>query len=74
MPDCELLQGCPFFQDQMKGLDSIKDMFKKKYCRGDFSDCARYIVFKALGRANVPADLIPNQVNRAKQVIAAWKS
>ena len=33
-----------------------------KYCKGDNSGCARYMVFKALGREEVPLDLYPNQV------------
>jgi hypothetical protein len=70
MADCELLNGCPFFNDRMQGLEVIKEMLKKRYCKADNSNCARYMVFKALGRPKVPADLIPNQADRAKQIIS----
>ena len=71
MADCELLKGCLFFNDQMQGLEAAKDMLKTIYCKGDNSTCARYMVFKALGRPKVPADLIPNEFDRAKQIISS---
>jgi hypothetical protein len=70
MADCECITGCPFFNDQMQGMDSIKELMKKRYCKGDNSGCARYKVFKVLGRAKVPANLIPNQLDRADKIIA----
>ena len=69
MADCELLAKCPFFNDQMKGLDAIKDMLKRRYCQGDKKKCARYMVLEKLGRENVPADLAPNQQDRARKII-----
>jgi hypothetical protein len=33
---------------------------KRKYCGGGSSQCARYIVAKALGLAEVPGNLFPN--------------
>jgi len=71
MAECELLKGCLFFNDQMQGLEAAKDMLKAKYCKGDNSTCARYMVFKALGRPRVPVDLIPNEFDRAKQIISS---
>lgn len=70
MPDCECLPKCIFFNDQMIGLDGVKDMLKHRFCRGDNSQCARYVVMKALGREKVPSDLAPNQIDRARQIIA----
>jgi len=58
----------------MIGLDAIKEMMKRRYCLGDNSDCARYMVFSTLGKGQVPADLIPNQPDKARAVIAAAKS
>jgi hypothetical protein len=45
------------------------EIYKKKYCLGDNVDCARYMVFQKLGKANVPADLYPNQSNIAQKLI-----
>ena len=70
MSDCECLAGCLFFNDQMKGMESVKDMMKRKYCKGESKDCARHMVFETLGKPRVPANLIPNQVERARQIIA----
>jgi hypothetical protein len=70
MADCKLLAGCPFFNDQMQGLETTKELMKQRYCRDDYSGCARFMVFSALGRPKVPADLTPNQVDRAKQIIS----
>ena len=46
-------------------------MIKKKYCLGDNTECARYIVFKKIGKANVPADLFPNQKDNALRLVAS---
>ena len=69
MPTCECVPKCPFFNDRMQGLSVMKDMMKKKYCQGDNSKCARYMVFKRKGSAAVPPDLIPNQMDRAKELL-----
>jgi hypothetical protein len=68
--DCECLPTCIFFNDKMANMPGLSDLFKKKYCRGDSRQCARYLVFKGLGRANVPPDLYPNQVERARTLVA----
>lgn len=70
MADCECLSGCRFFNDKMANMPSISEMFKKSYCKGDNSKCARYVVFKALGRPKVPENLFPNQLDIAEHIIA----
>lgn len=70
MFECECLPTCPFFNDNMKGFENIKEMLKKRLCKGDNTNCARYLVFKALGKQNVPLDLFPNQVERAELIVA----
>ncbi len=69
MADCELLATCPFFNDRMANMPTSAAMFKKIYCHKDRTDCARYAVFKALGREKVPSDLFPNEMVRARRVI-----
>ena len=73
MADCELLKGCVFFNDKIKVSDALGEMYKQRFCLGDNSECARYTVFKALGRENVPADLFPNMFKRANKIIADKK-
>ena len=71
MAECECIAGCPFFNDKMADMPGTASLFKKNYCSegGDFEHCARHIVFKALGKPSVPADLFPNQVDRAMSLI-----
>ena len=71
MPDCECLAACPFFNDKMADMPSMAGIYKNKYCRGEFSSCARYMVSKALGRDKTPPDLFPNQLSRAQELINA---
>lgn len=70
MADCECLSKCPFFNDKMKNMPAMAATYKRNYCQGEFAKCARYMVFKALGRDKVPADLFPNQGDRAKAILA----
>ena len=69
MADCECLPKCPFFNDKMDSVPAVAEMLKAKFCKGDNSSCARYMVFKAKGREHVPADLFPRHIDRAKEII-----
>lgn len=71
MKDCELLEKCVFFNDKMANMPSTASVIKLRYCKEDSSGCARFLVCKMLGREKVPADLFPNQEDRARQIIAA---
>jgi hypothetical protein len=55
----------------MANMPATAAGFKRKYCEGDSAECARFMIFKALGKGMVPPDLFPNQVDRARQVITA---
>jgi hypothetical protein len=71
MSDCECLGSCPYFENGVaKEIDTIAQMRQQEYCKADFSKCARYMVFRALGLEKVPRDLLPFQVDRAKKLIA----
>jgi hypothetical protein len=69
MGECELTAGCIFFNDKMADMPSMASMMKSVYCKSDPDKCARYKVVKAVGREKVPADLFPNQVEKADAVI-----
>jgi hypothetical protein len=73
MADCICLPRCPFFNDRMAGKPSTADVYKQKYCKGDSNDCARHIVFTALGKGAVPSDLYPNQKDRAMAIVSKGK-
>ncbi len=70
MKDCELLEKCIFFNDKMVGMPSMAEVIKLRYCKDDNTGCARHMVCKSLGREKVPADLFPNQVDRAEKLMA----
>lgn len=70
MADCELLEGCLFFNDKMSVDEGLGAMYKNRYCQGDNSQCARYVVAKKLGREKVPANLYPNMLDKANELIA----
>ncbi len=71
MPDCKNLPGCPFFNDRMQNMPGVAASYKKRFCQGDSAECARFVVCEALGKAAVPADLFPNQIDRARSLVAA---
>jgi hypothetical protein len=74
MSDCPNIAKCIFFNDKMANRPATAEMMKKSYCKEKFTTCARYIVCVALGGPQVPADLYPNMVDRAKaQLTAAGK-
>ena len=68
--DCELLKGCIFFNDKMKDMPAMSEIYKKQYCRGDKVSCARYMIFMKLGREKVPPDLFPNATERARAILS----
>jgi len=70
MSDCKCLAGCPFFNDKMPGDAGIGAIYKKKYCLGDNSKCARFLVFSKLGKEAVPKDLFPNMYEKAQAIVS----
>jgi len=70
MPECPSLPRCPFFNDHMATRPATADMMKKTYCRTDNAGCARWLVASTRGKEAVPADLFPNQVDRARVIVA----
>ncbi|HEY5997584.1 MAG TPA: hypothetical protein VIU29_11220, partial [Candidatus Deferrimicrobiaceae bacterium] len=59
---CELLETCIFFNDKMADMPGTAAMYKRQFCLGDNSRCARFMVVKTIGREHVPATLFPNQL------------
>ena len=66
---CELLATCDFLPESMRNMPALAAVYRRRLCLGDYSECARYAVFRALGRAKVPADLYPNDTERAMKII-----
>lgn len=69
MAKCECLPGCPFFNDRMPDNSGLGMIYKEKYCLGDNTACARYMVFRKLGKGAVPINLYPNMTARGLEII-----
>jgi len=69
MAVCEKLEKCPFYTGQMSMETGLGSMYKKKYCEGDKTTCARYMVAETVGKDFVTMDLYPNMVDKAKKII-----
>lgn len=73
MADCELKQGCIFFNDRMADMPAMASLMKQTYCTRDPDRCARHMVATACGRSSVPTDLYPNQTTEAEAIIKRQK-
>ncbi len=71
MADCVCLPVCPFFNDRMAEIPVTAALLKKRFCKNQYDQCARYRVFSRLGREGVPADLYPTQTHRVDGILAA---
>ena len=70
MAVCEKLEKCPFYQGKMSMDSGIGSMYKQKYCEGDKTTCARYMVATTVGPDFVTMNLYPNMTEQAKKIIA----
>lgn len=74
MPDCPALDICPFFNDKMADMPATTSVIKRKFCRGDYCRCARFMVSKALSNDKVPKNLYPNDTRRAEKILEEEKN
>jgi len=70
MADCPSLPTCPFFIGVMENMPSFTTYLKTHFCEGEYSICARFMVFQALGKGAIPRDLFPNEPKRAYEIIS----
>ena len=73
MATCEKLPKCPFYQGKMDINSGIGAMYKKKYCEGDKTTCARYIISTKLGPEFVNNNIYPNMTDLANSMLAEHK-
>jgi hypothetical protein len=71
---CIKLEKCPFFLDKMANKPGTAELFKKRFCLGDNTDCARWILFQALGPVEALESLFPNQKEKALKLIEEEKN
>ena len=70
MQECELINTCPFYNGQLKGDEEQINNLKEKYCKSNNLNCARYMIFNALGREHMPDGLFPHQKEKAYELIS----
>jgi hypothetical protein len=73
MSNCEFLENCPFFNNHTQGMPDQVELFKQLYCCVGNDICARYMIFKKLGREVVPKNLFPNEITRANTILSIAK-
>jgi hypothetical protein len=71
MKKCAIIDECPFFNDQLPRMHTAKEReeMKKKFCGGGNSQCARFIVAKAMGLEEVPGNLYPEDHFRISVIL-----
>jgi hypothetical protein len=84
MKHCEFLAECQYFSDQIEKVQTLGAAFKSnqleriqalaktyrlEFCASKATFCARYLLAKEIGIENVPPDLQPSHVLRAKEMI-----
>ena len=67
--ECKYAQICPFFNDKLAKMPSLTGLIKKQFCYDDYEKCARFLVRESLGADRTPADLYPNDFERAKRLV-----
>ena len=70
MDECELKATCVFLNETMCEMPAMAGIYKERYCDAGRDECARYRVFRELGREKVPYDLYPNQLDRSDEILA----
>lgn len=73
MATCEKLSKCPFYQGKMDINSGLGSMYKQKYCGGDKTICARYIIATKLGAEFVTNNIYPNMNDLANKMLAEHK-
>lgn len=61
---CIYRESCPFFTSQTGYSPALNHAMKERFCLDDSTNCARFIALNAIGRENVPADLLPSDTDR----------
>ena len=73
MAMCEKFEKCPFYQGKMDCDKGVGAMYKRTYCEGDKTKCARYIVSTQCGPEFVNNSLYPNMDKKAQEILAENK-
>lgn len=69
MAECPLLNTCPFFNDKISNIPICLHVYKKRCCLDENLSCARFVVARFLGISFVPYRLLPNEMDKAEEIV-----
>lgn len=69
MADCELAENCVTFYEKLANMPSTSRLMRGAYCKGEYTACARFMVFQELGWEKVPVGLSPSDDKYARELI-----
>lgn len=68
---CRYTATCALFTGEHAPQPHLAKRYRTRYCIGEWQECARYAVAHEAGEAAVPPGLLPNQHERAYQILRA---
>lgn len=78
MAECEKAQACLYSNYRLPLNLEESEKYAENYCFGDWDKCARLKLCKAIGKPNVPLDLLPDQHEIAdyliKSITPSWET
>ncbi len=74
MAGCPKKDACSLLTDKtFQKMPGLLQRFRKNFCEGDFTLCARYKVAAACADDVVPESMLPTQIDWALQIIQEEK-
>ncbi|MFO7819439.1 MAG: hypothetical protein R6V17_04300 [Halanaerobacter sp.] len=66
---CPYLDVCAVHQGKLADKKGMTKMFKRRYCKDNYDNCARYRIVNTVGGSHVEEGLLPNQNDKADRII-----
>lgn len=72
---CRYLATCTLFRGELAPTPHLAKRYRAHYCLGEWQECARYAVAQEAGPSAVPEGMLPNQHERAYEIVRSrWVS
>jgi len=69
MDMCEYRSACAFYTELKERRPLTLESIKEEYCDGNYSGCARFMVYKTHGPYNVSKYLFPEDIHEACKIL-----
>jgi len=73
MNKCPVLEQCRFFNNIIEDVPSISEALKEQYCLCDHSGCARFFIFREIGKEHLPDDVFPHEMEKAEKIVRNFR-